>query len=247
MAKPIGYILYEGPSMLDGKPIVAIATVGSQNAKTGGMVQTWIIRSDIEPHTALKNGDDYSVCGNCKHRPVNGGACYVTVFQAPLAVYRAYKRGRYARAEWSGDLVAVGEGRAVRLGSYGDPAAVPVNVWRALVQRATGTTGYTHQWHKLQPGAALSALCMASVDTAEEREMAKMRGWRTFRVRTADESTAQGESVCPASDEGGTKLTCSQCKACNGCATGRKGDIVIQAHGAASKVKAFIARRTAVV
>ena len=38
-----GYILYEGPSALDGAPIVVIATMETSNAKTGAMVQTWIL------------------------------------------------------------------------------------------------------------------------------------------------------------------------------------------------------------
>jgi hypothetical protein len=42
-----GVVLYEGPSELDGKPIVVVATFNSVNDKTGNMVQTWIIRSDM--------------------------------------------------------------------------------------------------------------------------------------------------------------------------------------------------------
>lgn len=82
-----GLVLYEGKSMIDGKPIVAIAnriTDVSDNTKTGAMVQTWIMRSDVNPVDALKSGEDESVCGDCKHRPANSGACYVKVFQAIL-------------------------------------------------------------------------------------------------------------------------------------------------------------------
>ena len=64
MSKPNGYILYEGPSGIDGAPIVVIATGfanSSANAKTGDMIQTWIIRSDIAPHHAVKSGDDASI------------------------------------------------------------------------------------------------------------------------------------------------------------------------------------------
>ena len=60
-------IIYEGPSKLDGAPIVAIATGvdgASDNGKTGDMVQITIIRADIAPHHATKTGDDTSVCGN---------------------------------------------------------------------------------------------------------------------------------------------------------------------------------------
>ena len=54
--KPMkSFIFYRGPSMLDGAPIVAIAT-DSSNSKTGGMVQTWILRADIDPVTAARNG-----------------------------------------------------------------------------------------------------------------------------------------------------------------------------------------------
>jgi hypothetical protein len=56
---PNGYILYQGPSAIDGKPIVVIATgfaSKSNNGKTGDMIQTWIIRQDIAPHLAVKSG-----------------------------------------------------------------------------------------------------------------------------------------------------------------------------------------------
>src|SRR4051812_20933218 len=82
-----GVVLYAGPSMLDGKPIVAIANRiedDSTNGKTGNMVQTWIMRSDMKPTDAVKSGEDSSVCGDCPHRPANDGSCYVLTFQAPL-------------------------------------------------------------------------------------------------------------------------------------------------------------------
>ena len=57
-SKQKGFVLYDGASVLDGAPIVVIATLETSNAKTGAMVQTWILRSDIEPHQAIKTGDD---------------------------------------------------------------------------------------------------------------------------------------------------------------------------------------------
>lgn len=47
-----GFVLYEGPSVLDGAPIVAIATMSTKNAKTGAMVQTWILRANMAPLAA---------------------------------------------------------------------------------------------------------------------------------------------------------------------------------------------------
>ena len=143
-SKQKGFVLYEGASVLDGAPIVVIATLETSNAKTGAMVQTWILRSDIEPHLAIKTGDDSSVCGNCPQRHNTGGACYVMTHQAPLSVYRSYKRGlypTYSSAEHSSILA----GRALRLGAYGDPAAVPFEVFAPLVELASVHTGYTHQ------------------------------------------------------------------------------------------------------
>ena len=234
--KTRGFIIYEGKSLIDGSPIVAIATITSKNRKTGDVIQTWIMRSDIHPLNAIKDGSDVSVCGNCKHRPFLGGACYVNVGQAPSRVWEAYKAGRYQRMHpWdAGELIA---GRVIRLGSYGDPAAVPAWIWRALVRKAKGWTGYTHQW-KIRP--AMHDLCMASVDSYEEYRQAKDAGWRTFRVRTADEQLGDREIACPASDEAGNKTTCEKCRLCGGTSKPAK-DIAIIVHGI--KAKRFITLR----
>ena len=65
MPKILGYIAYEGPSIIDGKPIVVIVNKidGSKNAKTGAIVQSFIIRSHVNPVNALQTGADVSVCG----------------------------------------------------------------------------------------------------------------------------------------------------------------------------------------
>ena len=61
-------IIYKGPSLIDGKPIVVIATFTNRNTKTGQVVQTYILREDINPLEASKTGADYSICGNCPMR-----------------------------------------------------------------------------------------------------------------------------------------------------------------------------------
>lgn len=237
--KPTGFILYEGPSLLDGAPIVAIAiTSRSRNRKTGAMLQTYIMRSDAHPIDAVKSGADASVCGDCKHRPSLGGACYVDVGRGAASVYGAFKRGRYPRAadtDTGPALAILGTGRMVRLGTYGDPAAVPARVWQALVSRASGHTGYTHQWlNGALPQAhrdAINSLCMASVDTPSEADMARSIGLRTFRVRRPDEPLAAREFTCPASEEAGKKRTCAECGACNGSAKATAASVAIIAHG----------------
>jgi hypothetical protein len=195
---PNSAVLYRGPSELDGAPIVVVLTGfanGSRNAKTGDMLQTWIMRDDVHPVDALK-GADASICGACPHRPAVGGACYVQVGKAPSNIWKAAQAGRYRTFDvW--DTQTAGANRVVRLGAYGDPAAAPLWVWQALTARASAWTGYTHQW---RTAPHLMGLCMASADSLAEAIEARAMGWRTFRVRTADETVAPRlEFICPAS------------------------------------------------
>jgi len=228
-----GAILYRGPSELDGKPIVVVATGlgrSSRNEKTGDMVQTWILRDDVDPWDAVKSGQDASVCGDCPHR---GTSCYVKVFQAPKSVWKAAQRGAYPLVSDAAGLTALGRGRAVRLGSYGDPAAVPAHIWGALVAEASAWTGYTHQWRW---ASHLQPLVMASVDSPEEMAAAEREGWRTFRVRLAGEPVdRQREFICPASKEAGYKTDCASCRACMGTSAKAKASPVIIAHGATAR------------
>lgn len=244
MAQPLGYILYEGPSELDGAPIVVIATgfrASSKNRKTGAMVQTYILRSDIAPMAAIHAGKDSSICGQCPHRGAagngSGRSCYVTVGHGPTVVYKAYKAGKYAPILSH----TVFNGRFVRLGAYGDPAAAPMDVWKMATYAASGWTGYTHQWRTADH---LRPYVMASVDTAGEAILAQQDGWRTFRVTVPGVSPHPPlmrmlrESVCPASEEAGRKLTCLDCRACSGTASARRGSITIQAHGGSAVMAA---------
>lgn len=239
--QPTHGILYEGPSLIDGAPIVAIAVFSRANRKTGGMLQTYILRADMAPLDAIRSGDDASICGDCPHRG-NGKdyatrSCYVNVAQGPLQVFRAYQRGKYPRANATMRR-ALGAGRMVRLGTYGDPAAVPASLGLDLVSRAEGHTGYTHQWQALEkaPDAARvwRSLVMASADTPAQAAAARAAGWRTFRVRRADEPLMPSEFACPASAEAGHKAQCATCKACGG-TDGRKGSPAIIAHGTFAK------------
>ncbi len=222
-------VIYEGPSMLNGEPIVAIATGFkgslSSNIKTGPMIQTWILAQDEEPHHAVKSGTDEAVCGDCKLRPLNLGVCYVLTFQGPLNIYRMWKRGGYQiyRPEAFAGL-------AVRFGAYGDPAAVPFHIWDDIGFQASLTTGYTHAWKYCDP--LHKHYCMASVDSEEEALEARHAGWRTFRVTTSPgDKSLSDEVICPASDVGGHKLQCIQCGICDGQVRRLKSHVVIHVHG----------------
>ena len=229
---PQGVVVYRGPSQINGKPIVAVVTglkQVSENGKTGQVVQVYILRDGVHPIEALRTGEDDAVCGDCYHRRVGGaGTCYVNIVHGPNGVYNAHERDRYPMMSPE-DAARLLAGKTVRLGAYGDPAAVPLVVWTALLSKADGWTGYTHQWRK--PFAkGLNRFCMASVETERAMRHAQRKGWRTFRIRDTNDPTLPREIVCPASKEGGQRLTCGTCGACNG---GRpdKASIVIIAHG----------------
>lgn len=252
-----GVVLYEGPSMIDGGPIVVILSWHSSNRKTGHackakgpracsaggdcMAQTWILRADVDPVAALSADVDASICGSCVHRGRIDQAtgkrversCYVNVGQGPLSVYRAWKAGKY-RTVSSLDAAAIvrEHGRAVRFGAYGDPAAVPLSVWAPIRDAATVTTGYTHQWRDIDP--AWRSFLMASGDTVADRREARRAGWRTFYVAPRDGSGVDGAIECLSDAQG---RSCIDCGACAG-TKGRDSvavDIYIRAHGAGAK------------
>jgi hypothetical protein len=216
-----GLILYEGPSQLDGKPIVVIATRGSKNSKTGDMVQTWILRSDVKPTDAVKTREDESICGDCPHRHFLSGACYVQPFQAPRSVWAKYKRGGYRHATES-DFADLKEMK-VRAGSYGDPSAVPLWIWVSCGV----STGYSRQWRKFTDQ---SHYLMASVISIREKREANALGFRTFRMASPDSPVDHDEIICPSANG----VSCFDCGLCAGSRIGAK-NIVIEVHGARSK------------
>ena len=236
MPRANGRVLYHGPSLLDGAPIVVIATMASTNRKTGPGPQTWIMRADVPPTDAAHTGADASVCGRCVHRGrvVDGRnvgrSCYVTLFHAPRAVWNAWRRGRYPTVERR-HMASTFAGTFVRLGAYGDPAAAPRWLWEAVTRHASGWSGYTHQW---RDGFALADLCMASVETAAEAEAARAMGYRTFRVMAPDAARLPDHFVCPASAERGHVLQCHACRGCSGTARPRRGHVQIAVHGKGS-------------
>lgn len=231
-------ILYEGPSELDGAPIVAVATVGSRNPKTGDMVQVWIMRADVAPHEAVKDGRDVSICGMCPQRHYLGGACYVTPFQAPLSVWKRYAAGGYADPAWLRRVERAIETTPVRLGAYGDPAAVPFHVWEALLARGCGRwTGYTHQWRTCPE--AYRGIVMASCDSVAEAGEARARGWRYFLVTSGSVEASwlpMRTIECPSDARG---MSCERCGACDGTRADsrevRAASVAIQVHGARAR------------
>lgn len=225
-------------STLDNSPCVVLFTGikgASKNDKTGPMLQTHIVRDDVTPGQAVKDGSDTAICGECPHRHATGGACYVVPSRGSQAAWKSYKGEKYAELDLTNpEHLAAFKGAMLRFGSYGDPAAVPFWKWQAI-QDATeldGWTAYSHQWRRPE-FQGFRRLCMASVDSPAEKLEANALGWRTFRVYNESSELALDEFECPASEKQGKRLTCKRCKACNGNPTGRapRGNVAIFVHG----------------
>lgn len=231
----LGAILWAGPSQFDGAPIMLVASAlrGSRNGKTGNVAQLYIMRADVHPAIASQRGRDSSVCGTCPHqgRMVDGErverSCYVNLWRGPASVWRSVQAGLYPAldSEVGAHVLA---GRVVRIGAYGDPAALPPGVLDELLVGALAVTGYSHAWRE-RPD--LRRWCMASADSSAERAEARAAGWRVFRVRGAAEPVEAREIACPASAEAGKKTTCASCRACGGLSSRARVDVAIVAHG----------------
>jgi len=237
-------IIYDGPSLIDGKPIIVVYQPAGKNPKIGEMAQTWIIRSDIDPITANRIGEDYSICGNCPHRGIidpqkkkgmaSNRSCYVNPMPI-LAVYKSYKKGNYKKLNYGNNLyplAMLAAGQDVRLGSYGDPAAIPARVWHGLLRFAKSHTGYTHQANiKTSSYDYIKNILMTSCETLEQAKTAWKKGLRTFRTITDLSQITSNEKQCMATLEG-SKTTCAKCNKCNGDSNFKSIAIVVHGNGA---------------
>lgn len=218
-----GVIVYKGKSEIDGENVIAIATAEkNQNRKIGDIVQIWIIKPDINPILAKRLGEDISICGDCKHRDFK--TCYVNLGHGPNQIFKAFHNDKYIKL----DDNSIFENAIVRIGAYGDPAAIPIHVWDKIAVYAENILGYTHQWNK-KKFQLLKSYCMASVETEAEFDKAQSLLWRTFRVKLDHEPAFNTEMRCPASAEMGNKLTCEQCQSCSGAGNSKKS-VVINFH-----------------
>jgi hypothetical protein len=230
-------IIWRGQSKATGAPIaVHLTNVSgiqrqSKNAKIGDMAQAWILPVRQDPYTSTKTGLDKAVCFSCIHRKATAtdegeASCYVDIHRAPLQIYKSAKGSRTVHVSTLRNHL---QKIPLRIGAYGDPAAVPMHIWNTLLSYVPGHTSYTQQWQS-QP--YLRRVAMASTTTPADTRKAWKKGWRTFRTKSAAEPILQGEIVCPASKESGHKTTCSQCLLCNG-TVGRddqRKSIVIDRH-----------------
>ena len=228
-------LICRGPSILTGEQILAIAINNPpywlKNVKTGPMIPVYILDARMDPATAIRQNADRSVCGDC---PLRSTECYVNIAQGPTQVFKAWKTGKYHIAHDMSFL----HNRGVRLGAYGDPAAVPLNIIADVCNAARMWTGYTHQWRNPDAQPYRKHL-MASCESLRAAREARDMGWRTFRIKTQDQPAGKGEAVCPASEERGFQTTCEQCGICSGTEGRGTSNICIDAHGPPNKKNAL--------
>ena len=235
-------VIWRGESQINGEEIVLILsgiTKASANIKTGSMIQSWILPAD----KIMKDGKERfelmaeSVCGSCSHSSRAFDTCYVKWWEAPLSSWRM---------AMNTDPLPLGVGvelvrdRGLRCGAAGDPAAVPLKVWKKLTEASKYYTGYTHLWND-ERFQEYKSFCMASVDCIEEEQAAMQLGWRFFRV--GPRSTYQDNSekytekgfeskglLCLAMNEKLDK-TCATCKLCSGTEGKGRASIALRPHG----------------
>ena len=173
--------------------------------------------------------------------------CGSAITSLPTHAPKAGSYAGYPEATSADEIQAFGNGRAIRLGTYGDPAAVPLYVWEALCANATGWNGYTHQWMTSSP--EYSRYCMASIDQPCDTIAAELLGYRCFVAVLPEESagvTARKSVGCPAAEENGRKATCGDCMGCGGTDGRGTTNRVIEVHGVDFKTKRYAAWRQSI-
>jgi hypothetical protein len=129
----------------------------------------------------------------------------------------------------------------LRLGSYGDPMAVPSEVWIDLIDALMprSVVGYTHQWRDLSIGdrAWFEQNVMASADSITDATLARDLGWRVFLATPTGTTVPDRFVLCPATrDE--DPLTCRQCGICNGTqGKATRASVYLWEHGMRSQSK----------
>lgn len=221
---PKSAIIWRGASLFTGRPIQVVLTgidLKTANEKTGAMVQASIVRQEGNPTYDYGTVRERDICGDCPlSGPYETRACYVR--------FLAFRLGEHTHAYPQislDDAARAVEEKPVRIGAFGDPAAVPYEVWAVLLSRVHTWTGYTHAWRTCDD--RFKRIVMASVETRGGARLAHARGWRTFRVKRPDFDAYLGEIVCPATMH---KVQCVKCGLCSG-ALYRASNIVIDAHG----------------
>lgn len=214
-ALPDHVVAWRGKSKLNGTEILLVlyAFNGRTNQKSGCMIETAILVADRCPRDAARDGSDVAVCGYCPARQTNRGWCYRT----PGREYREHQTWDKIR-DLPGDLAHVCDvvrrsGLPIRFGSYGDPAAVPYEVLKRLVDASGGRiSGFTHSWSHPNFDPRLFEFLSASIEFPQEGQELKrlFPSVKTYRVILDKAAVLPGEEPCT----GGPKEDDNHCCVC---------------------------------
>ncbi|MBF2014202.1 MAG: hypothetical protein IGS23_03115 [Rivularia sp. T60_A2020_040] len=222
--------------MIDGSPIVLILTGfvnHTSNRKTGRLLQSWVLQQNFVPTDAAKRGLDRGICGDCPMKLSQLGSCYVNL-AVTNNIYRKYEKGTYPSFSENEIEVLKRYRYPIRIGSYGDPTAVPFDVWKPIILASSSHTGYTHNWKNSKP--IWKQYLMASVQSLAEARIAQSQGWRTFRIMTPDAPLSKNEILCRHTED--DRIRCEICMLCDG--NSSKPNIADRVHGLKWKVSNFV-------
>jgi hypothetical protein len=231
-----GYIAWQGDSLIDGSPIVLILTGfvnPTSNRKTGRQIQSWIIRQNYVPTYAAKYGFDNAICDSCPLKLSEIGSCYVNLLTTNN-IYRSYLAGNYPKFSDKELAVLQHYRYPIRIGSYGDPTAIPFDIWEPIILASGKHTGYTHR-HK-NCDLRWQKYLMASMETELGAKQAQKGGWRTFRIIAPDAPLSDNEILCRHTEDDRNK--CETCLLCDGSSS--KPNIADKVHGLNWKVSNFL-------
>lgn len=207
----------------DGQIEVLLQETESKNRKTGNTANLWVKSVD---------GDPQKACGDCPR--LTDKTCYAWRGKPGMIVRKAKATTTLERKS----AIAAIAGRIVRSAQIGDSGMVPAEAWADIVAQFGGAkiVGYTHQW---KSAGHLRDTHMASVEGHAEAAQAAAEGWRYFAILPSDTKPWKGrndrnEIACPSWASGG-KVTCVQCRYCDGANGTGKAHVAIAAHGAGIK------------
>ena len=232
------YVVWEGASLIDGSPIVLILTGFvnyTSNRKTGRVLQSWVIKQNVLPTEAAKKGFDKAICGDCPMKLSRLGSCYVNL-AVTNNIYRKYETGAYPYFSKNEIEVLKRYRYPLRIGSYGDPTAVPFDVWEPIISASEKHTGYTHQWFRNDCDKRWQKYLMASVHSESEARIAQSQGWRTFRIIVPQAPLLENEILCRHTEN--DIMKCEFCMLCDG--NSSKPNIADKVHGLKWKVSNFV-------
>ncbi len=217
-------LIKQTKSKFNEESISVYYTSKSANAKTGNIPNTTILVDDVKPTDAIKNGQDFAICGDCQLRRVDKTdklSCYVNCGFGPNAIHNAKNRGSIK------DTLDINQIKVQRHCSYGDPASLSKELNYTILDLADKTLCYTHQWEKPEFNY-LKSFCMASVHSKSEAKRAQKLGFRTFRIlENENVKLMDNEKMCFYYSH---NVQCVKCQQCDGQQSNLAFSIAIPKH-----------------